>query len=151
MNLARLFPPDLFHLAVSRLGNFDISKIAPEDRTNIVLASIDATEQLLACPEVQKLLIPMDHFDDDPSADIEEELAKVVQHLKDFTILVTVEQFSKDAEVSSFGISQAFEQGFTMRLNANIFSRPNLVNNSFQRCEMMFPSCSSTQLDSRLF
>ena len=134
-----------FHPKISpvpRLINFDLSEVEENNKTSVLLASIDAAEQLLACSAVQELLIPADHFDDSPSDDIARELELVRSHLKQLTIKVIVDAFVAPREMSSLGISQAFEKGFIMRLNAHIFSR-QLTGLPLQRCEpVMCPSMS---------
>lgn len=115
---------------VPRLVNFDI-KIDEGRMTDTIRASLDAARQLLALPKVQKLLIPADHFHDEPSDDLDKETLDVAAHLKDLTIQVFLEQF-KSKEAASLAISQAFERGFTMHLNSNIF-RANLTGLPFQR------------------
>jgi hypothetical protein len=115
-----------------RLGNFDTSSIANDHLGNILLASIDAARQLLACETIQRLLIPVAHFDDEPSKNVKKELAKVAKHMEKMVIPLDVEPLTDRKEVGSLGVSQAFEKGFLTRLNANAFSR-DLQHIPFQR------------------
>lgn len=133
-------PPYLNCLA-PRLVQFDLSKVSVKDRTNVLLASLDATEQLLACEAAQKLYIPFDHFVDDPSKNDAEELELVRRHLRGLTIEVLVEPFER-AETASFATTQAFPnvdaegkvmgELFVMRFNSRIYSR-DLTGLPFQR------------------
>lgn len=81
---------------------------------------------------MQEILIPADHYDDDASGIIEDEVGMVKKHLASLTLRVTVEPFDKPSEQASLAISQSFEDGHTLRFNQYIFAR-DLVEADFTR------------------
>lgn len=82
-------PPGPDNRPVPRLVTFDVSKIKV---TNVIAASLDFVEQLLAVPAVHRLLIPHDYPDIevDVKKPDKSKLVDVVKHLRELTIEVHV-------------------------------------------------------------
>jgi len=119
---------------VSRCVQFDLSECDDAAKNMPLLQGVlDAVQQVFACPEVQKLLIPHDHLDDIPSNDPAAELANAKNHLESLVLTVIVEPFTEKKELAAFASSQAFENGRReLRINTN-FLRGNLTGIPFKR------------------
>jgi hypothetical protein len=120
---------------VERLVNFDLNLVPLAQRTNVLLASLDAAGQIFAARRTQEIMIPVDHYENDEGNNVEEEVDAVKKHLTELTIRVTVENFNKTSEQASLGISQSFESEpilHTLRFNGYIFSK-DLIDGNFVR------------------
>jgi len=104
------------------LVTFDLSAVPLAQRTNIVMASIDAAGQILTATKTQQILIDADHYESVKSKNVAAEVAAVKQHLADLTVIVSVDPFDAK-DVNSLAISRSYEYGHTLRLNKAIFDR----------------------------
>ena len=119
---------------VSRSVHFDLSECdAVTVAMPLLQGILDAAQQILSCDEVQKLFIPHDHLDVEPSEDLVAELASAKAHLEALVMTVVVEPFT-DNEVGAFASSELFSSGRReLRINSNML-RSNLTSVPFRRC-----------------